>query len=171
MALKLRNLNVNLPFGLGGATIEITKGQAKAAWALYIEMATRVVTQDLKKGEGSVREALNSMYTLFDTTRSVLREAGPDAASGHDSIGPIAIRILNEGIRPQLVKWHTSLSDFEASETLRLQEELGPNSKIVVDETRWQDYELFYEKLVKFQQGMQNYLDILAEIAGIKKSD
>jgi len=168
MALKLRNLNVNLPFGLGGASIEITEGQARVAWALYIEMATRIVTQNLKKGEGSVRESLNSIYSLFDTTRSVLREAGPDAASGPDSIGPIAIMILNQGIRPKLVKWHTSLGDFEAGETLRQQKELGSNAKIVVDEPRWKDYDKFYEEMEDFQSEMKDYLDLLAEIAGIK---
>ena len=42
MATKLKSLNINLPFGLGGATIEINENQQRAAWALYVEMATRV---------------------------------------------------------------------------------------------------------------------------------
>lgn len=170
MGLILRSLSVNLPFGLGGANIEITDGQAKAAWALYIELATRIATQDLKKGEGSVREALDSLHTLFGTTRSVLREAGPEAASGPDSIGPIAIRVLNEGIRPRLVKWHTSLSDFEGTETLRLQKEFGLNFKVTFDESQWMDYASFYDEIQEFQKEMRDYVEILADIAGIKAS-
>ena len=75
MPAKLKSLNINLPFGLGGATIEINENQQHAAWALYVEMATRVAGEELKPGMGSAREALNSLYSLFETTRAVLREA------------------------------------------------------------------------------------------------
>ena len=168
MKLKFKSLDINLPFGLGGANIEVTEGQAKAAWALYIELSTRIFSQELKKGEGSIREALNSVYSIFETTRDVLKKAGPDAADGPESIGPIAIDILNKGIRPFLVKWHTSLNRFENSEIMRLQREMGLDVQIVIDETKWDDYGDFYKALETFQKNIKVYLDVLADISGIK---
>jgi hypothetical protein len=152
---------------LGGANIEVTEGQAKAAWALYIELSTRIFSQELKKGEGSIREALTSFYSIFETTRNVLKEAGPDAADGPESVGPIAINILNEGIRPFLVKWHTSLTRFENSEKMRLQKEMGLDVQIVIEEAKWDDYNNFYKELETFQKDIKSYLHVLAEISGI----
>ena len=115
MALKIRSLSLNLPFGLGGMDIDVTEAEARAAWELYVEFSTRVAAHPLAPGAGSVREALDSVYTLFGTTREVLREAGPEAGHGPDSLGPLAIRVLNEGLRPFLVKWHT---ETRATDTL-----------------------------------------------------
>lgn len=172
MAVKLKGFNVNLPFNLGGVNIEVSEGNAKAAWALYIELATRISTQALKKGDGSVREALSSIYSLFETTRTVLQTAGPDAASRTDSIGPIAIRILNKGIRPFLVKWHTSLSAYEDELTMQLMEKYGGNCHRIIDEGAWLDGpgKDFYDTLRAFQKDMCIFLYILEELAGIKEN-
>ena len=107
MRATLKSVTIKLPFGIGGATIEIDQHQQRAAWALYVEMATRVTAEELEPGTGSAREALKSLYSLFETTRTVLREAGPGAANGPDSVGPLAVRILNQGLRPFTPHWHT----------------------------------------------------------------
>lgn len=66
--------------------------------------------------QGLVREALNSLYSLFGTTRGVLKAAGPDVGASRDSVGGIAlaqpaagIAVLNNGLRPFLAKWHPLL--------------------------------------------------------------
>ena len=46
--LKLESISLNLPFGLGGVTIVTTEAQRRAAWSLYVELATRVASQELK---------------------------------------------------------------------------------------------------------------------------
>jgi hypothetical protein len=61
-----------------------------------------------------MREALNSLYSLFSTTRQVLREAGPGAGASCQSVGGIAIAVLNYGLRPFLTKWHPLLQEWEA---------------------------------------------------------
>lgn len=43
-----------------------------AAWALYIELKTRITTQALNDDQGLLREALNSLYSLFGSTREIL---------------------------------------------------------------------------------------------------
>jgi hypothetical protein len=82
MALKLRSVSLNLPFGLGGVEVDVSEGEARAAWHLYVEFATRVTGHPLAAGAGSVKEALDSLHSLFVTTRPVLREAGPEVAEG-----------------------------------------------------------------------------------------
>lgn len=167
MGLKIESLSVNLPFGLGGANIVVTEAQRKVAWALYVELATRVAGVKLEPGMGSAREALNSLYSLFETTRTVLRTEGPDAANGPDSVGPIAINILNSGLRPFLVEWHTALSGFEDEQTEQQREQYGGKVTVVIDESRWPQRDAFYQALEENRQNMLRYIQILARIAGV----
>ncbi|MCV3217246.1 hypothetical protein OGM63_27680 [Plectonema radiosum NIES-515] len=37
---------------------------------------------------------MNSLYSLFGTTREVLKAAGPDVGASRDSVGGIAIAVL-----------------------------------------------------------------------------
>ena len=50
------------------------KKQREAAWEMYIELVTRISVAELKPGEGLLREALSSLYSLFKTTREILRK-------------------------------------------------------------------------------------------------
>lgn len=88
--------------------------QKKAAWSLYVELVTRIAVQPLEVDQGLVREAMNSLYSLFGTTREVLKAAGPDVGASRDSVGGIAIAVLNNGLRPFLAKWHPLLQAWEA---------------------------------------------------------
>lgn len=100
----LKEVTVNLPFGLGSASWEADPTERNAAWELYIELVTRVAVQILDPQEGLVREAMNSLYSLFDPTREILRRAGPKVGASHDSVRGIAISVLNNGLRPFLSK-------------------------------------------------------------------
>jgi len=146
MPLKLRSLSLNLPFGLGGVDIDVTETEAIAAWELYVEMATRVAGYDA--GAGSPREALDSLYSLFATTRDVLRRAGPEVGSGSKSVGAIAIRVLNEGLRPFLVRWHVVL-------------------RTTTDELDDEQTNEFQAGLAELRAQLAEYVDVLARIAGI----
>lgn len=74
-----------------------------AAWDLYIEMLTRIVTQPLKKGMGDEKIALASIYSLFPTTREIIKRKGRHCIA----FTKIAILILNQKVRPFTEKWHT----------------------------------------------------------------
>jgi len=152
MAWKLGSLSLNLPFGLGGVTIDVTEAEASAAWALYVEYATRISGTELERGLGSPREALSSLYSLFASTREILREAGPDIAQGVDPLGELATRALNEGVRPFLVRWHTTLSALEAAE-----------SELSGDEGA-----RFDDELAALRGDLAVYIQALGEIAGIR---
>lgn len=89
-----------------------------AAWEIYVELITRISTVPLAPGEGLLREALASLYSVFDTTRQVLRTYGPDVAEpkpfGQYNLAFLAVTILNAGVRPLLARWHPALADWEA---------------------------------------------------------
>jgi hypothetical protein len=156
--LKLRSVALNLPFGLGGVQVDVSEAEVHAAWQLYVEFATRITGHPLEPGAGSVREALDSLHSLFGTTRRVLQEAGPEVAEGPDALGPLAVRILNEGIRPFLVSWHTELRDLEARQP-------GGQPAEVRPERRQQ----FDGQLAALREDLGQYVEALAQIVGIRR--
>jgi hypothetical protein len=74
----------------------------KAAWELYIELATRISTQPLPPDQGVEATALESLHSLFATTREIMRRHGPEARA----FARIGIAVLNRILRPFLTRWH-----------------------------------------------------------------
>ena len=100
----LKNVTVSLPFGIGSASCEADPTERNAAWELYVELVTRVAVQPMEEDVGTVREAMNSLYSLFASTREILRKAGPNVGASHDSVGGIAIAVLNHGLASVFVE-------------------------------------------------------------------
>jgi hypothetical protein len=73
-----------------------------AAWQLYVELLTRITTQALAMGEGDEKTALDSVYSLFPTTRSIIKDNGRECIE----FTKIAVVVLNQKIRPFTAKWH-----------------------------------------------------------------
>ena len=171
MPFKLKTLNFNLPLGLGGISVEVGEAERVAAWRLYVELATRVSTQPLAPGKGSVREALSSLYALFAITREVLKEAGPDIGGHPKALGPAAILFLNERLRPFVEKWHSAYGEHESAEALRLARELGLPSLPValVDQGGWDRVDEFYGELETMRKGLEAFVLILAKVCGVEQ--
>jgi hypothetical protein len=91
----LKKVSISLPFGIGSAEWEADKTERRAAWSLYVELVTRIAVEPLDGEKGLLREALNSLYSLFGTTREILKEAGPKVGASHRSVGGIAIAFLH----------------------------------------------------------------------------
>lgn len=77
----------------------------KAAWELYIELATRITTQELPDKDGDEKTALDSVYSLFPNTREISKKYGPDCINFTN----VTFTILNQWIRPFTAKWHKKL--------------------------------------------------------------
>ena len=107
--VRATKLVVGLPFSLGQLEMEPDEAQQKVAWELYVELSTRIAVQPAGDNEGSIREALSSLYSIVEATREILREAGPTVAQGPNSVGALAIEVVNRGLRPFLTKWHPLL--------------------------------------------------------------
>ncbi|MFD9629317.1 hypothetical protein [Streptomyces violascens] len=97
---------------------EPADAERTAAWELYFQLASRVAVVPLERDEGVLREALTSLYSLYDVTRGILHEHGPAVAPpvppGRLTFGVLAMVTLNRVLRPLLTVWHPRLAAYEA---------------------------------------------------------
>lgn len=165
MALKELSLSLGLPFGLGSIAgkWEPDEEERRAAWEMYVELITRVSVDELGPGEGSLREALDSLYTLFGTTREILREHGPKVAApapGSElSFGLIAVGVLNGGLRPFLSKWHVELLHHEE---LKL-----PETPPLAHERSWERADELRADLNELRGVLATYAGYLGAVADV----
>ncbi len=157
----LKKVSVSLPFGIGSAEWQADSTERRAAWSLYVELVTRIAVQPLEIDEGLLREALSSLSSLFETTREILKEAGPDVGASRQSVGGIAIAVLNLGLRPFLSKWHPRLQAWEAKRP----SECSPKEH----ERQWSEELELRNALASLRQDLEQYALALAEIAGVGK--
>ncbi|MCH8823500.1 MAG: hypothetical protein IH984_08345 [Planctomycetes bacterium] len=157
---RLSKVSVSLPFGIGSAEWESDPTERRAAWSLYVELVTRIAVQPIEVDRGLDREALDSLYSLFQSTRDVLKEAGPSIGAARDSVGGIAITVLNRGLRPLLSKWHSVLTDYESKRP--------PRISSIEHERAWPDRDLFRKELEQLRQNLEQYATALAVIAGVE---
>ena len=136
--------NIRIGPKWANAEISFQNTDRDAAWELYVEMLTRIVTQPLPSEAGDEQTALKSVSLLFPTTREILHRRG----RGTIQFSKIAIPVLNQVVRPFTAKWHReSLSGAF--------EEPGK-------------HEEFREELATLQEDLRNYNRLLAEIAGVE---
>ncbi len=135
--------------------------ERRAAWSLYVELVTRIAVEPLAGEEGLLREDLNSLYSLFGTTREILKEAGPEVGTSHRSVGGIAIAVLNRGLRPFLAKWHPRLQVWECQRPV----DISPSEH----EQKWSDALELRKELEVLRGNLHQYSLALADIAGIEK--
>lgn len=74
----------------------------KAAWEMYVELLTRITTQGLSIKDGDEQTALESIHSIFGTTREILKKYGSSCIE----FTKISVVILNQIIRPFTAKWH-----------------------------------------------------------------
>jgi len=157
-------VSLNLPY-IGGieGTWEPDESERNAAWEMYVELITRISVAELKPEEGLLREAISSLYTLFDSTRKILRGYGPSIAKpkGKDnlSFGYLAVAILNAVLRPVLAKWHPLLLDYETTK----ENLVSP----LEHEKRWDKYEELRQVLNDTRGVLTQYANLLAQVADV----
>ncbi|MFN0086050.1 MAG: hypothetical protein ACKVX9_11750 [Blastocatellia bacterium] len=115
-----------------------------AAWALYIELLTRITTQPLAEQHGDEKTALTSIYSLFGLTREVIKANGRHCIE----FTKIAVVVLNQVIRPFTAKWHRRSLEgaFDNPDGCRE----------------------FREELAELQAKLRIYTKMLAEMAGVE---
>lgn len=115
-----------------------------AAWELYVELLTRITTQRLPEGHGDEQTALDSVFSLFKTTRDVLKRNGRGCAQ----FTRIAVIVLNQIVRPFTAKWHK----------LSIEKAFEDNEKCGT----------FRSELTDLQNDLLNYTKMLADMADVE---
>lgn len=141
---RFRLARVRLGSKWANVEIEFKDEDQAAAWELYVEMLTRIVTQPLPASAGDEQTALDSVYSLFATTREILRRRGKNTVQ----FSKVAIPVLNQVVRPFTAKWHRESLSGAFRDTEKRKE--------------------FREQLEHLQGDLRNYNRLLAEIAGVE---
>lgn len=139
---ELDRVKINLKFA--EAEIRLNAADENAAWELYVEMLTRIVTQPLPSEDGDEKTALDSVYSLFPITREILRRHGRRTIQ----FSMVAIPVLNQVVRPFTVKWHKESLSGSFNDARKREE--------------------FRGELAVLQDELHNYNRMLAEIAGVE---
>lgn len=82
--------------------LKSSQTEKSAAWTLFVQLATRITTQDLEDGAGIEKAALDSLYDFFKISRNILAENGRLA----EDFSVLTVFSLNTILRPFLSKWH-----------------------------------------------------------------
>lgn len=156
-------VSLRLPFLEVAGVWEPDEAERNAAWEMYVELVTRVTLVELREGEGHLREALTSLFSLFGVTREILRRYGPVVAQpgrdGELSFGAIALAVLNDGVRPVLTKWHAELSAHESARPTSL----SPTAH----ELAWASNADLRADLHELRLQLRGYAEALAQAAGV----
>ena len=115
-----------------------------AAWELYIELLTRIATQNLPIEYGDEAVALESIHKLFALTREIIKRNGRHCIT----FTKIAIIILNQKIRPFTAKWHKEMLSNAFDEPSKCNK--------------------FRKELAELQEVLKNYTKMLSDMAGVE---
>lgn len=140
---KMTKLQINAQFLQ--VSLEFEDADRNAAWEMYIELLTRITTQALDAADGDEKTALDSVYSLFPTTRNIIKGHGRESLQ----FTKLAIVVLNQVIRPFTAKWHKlSLTGaFDDPKQCRK----------------------FRKELGALQADLRRYTGMLGEIAGVEE--
>ncbi|MDE2688505.1 MAG: hypothetical protein OXI16_13560 [Chloroflexota bacterium] len=141
-SFHLENIRINT--AVVSVDVSFENIDRDAAWEMYIEMLTRIVTQPLPSEVGDEQTALESVYSLFGTTREILRRQGRGAIR----FSMVAIPVLNQVVRPFTAKWHRENLAGAFDDPTRCIE--------------------FRSELEALQDDLRNYNRLLADIAGVE---
>lgn len=119
-----------------------------AAWELYVELITRITTQALTIDIGAEKAALDSIHSLFPSTRGILKHYGRACIS----FSKIAVIVLNQVVRPFTSKWHKIFTDEDV------------NNKGLREELR----DEFRRELNEIQVKLIAYAHLLSNIADVE---
>ncbi|MBB3732858.1 hypothetical protein [Nonomuraea dietziae] len=154
-AAQLTEVKVTVP-QLSELTFLVNNQSRQVAWQLFVETVTRVSVQALDDDEGLIREAMDSLYGLFATTRDALKAGRPSApVPGGQTVEYFAISMLNKELRPFLSRWHPLLTEWEREH---------PDEP----ESAWPDGRQCRDHLRRLQADIAAYAEGFGRLAGIR---
>lgn len=124
------------------------------AYALWVELATRIATQTLHYRTGDEETAASSIHKLFGKTRELL-EKHPDATAFRSD----ALILLNVVLRPYTARWHGWMTEDKSKKDSE-----GKAAQVFRDELVRR---MFRAELRELQPQLIHYKAKLAKLANI----
>ncbi len=138
----MKSLKMSAPFlAMEWAPQEADK---TAAWEMYIELLTGSILQPLDSSQWGEKNALDTVSSLFELTRKVLKSNTRNCMS----FAKITIIILNQVVKPFTTKWHTAHVNGALTDTKKCAE--------------------FRKELPALQKTLGMYIKMLGDMAGIE---
>jgi len=153
--IGLQDVTITIP-QLSELHFVVAPDNRLVAWRLFIETTTRVSTQPLADDSGSLREALTSLYSLFQAVRTSLKESNPSRPrSSGPTVEELGVAMLNLELRPYLSRWHPLLSEWERNHCGE-------------PERSWEGNLRCRAELAELQQRLKRYVAGFAALAGVQ---
>lgn len=150
-------VEVDIPaFGIGRVRWSSRTPDRRVAWAMLVELDTRVTTRMLTR-DGLLREAFTSLYDVFRFVRTLVRDAGPEASLAVGSASWLGLELLNRGLAPFLSVWHPRLLAWEAQR----REGVGA----LDHERAWDQRDAAWTALERLQVELRAFVDALRPLA------
>lgn len=89
------------------------------AYQLWVEISTRKIGITFEEGKDVIEEVYNSWYDFFKITRELIKDIPVRSINtdGYDGgIIDVSIKVLNNGIRPDLTEWQAKFRKWYQTE-------------------------------------------------------
>jgi hypothetical protein len=156
-SVGLEDVTITIP-QLSELHFKVASDNRLVAWHLFVETTTRVSTQPLAPGSGNLREALSSLYSLFQAIRESLKGARPSRPVIGPTVEELGIAMLNQELRPFLSRWHPLLREWEQ----------GHDDE---PERSWEHNAECRAELAELQERLGSYVDGFAKLAGLRATE
>jgi hypothetical protein len=104
---RAAQVTLSIPFGLGNITYNAADQDRELAWKMYVQLKTRKAALPFDDEHDTISDVLDSLYEIFSVARDLLSDARPHHGQAHRSIADFILRVLNDGIRPNLTRWNS----------------------------------------------------------------
>ncbi|MCP4581531.1 MAG: hypothetical protein GY839_07910 [candidate division Zixibacteria bacterium] len=158
---KTSKITINIPFGLGNIDYDATDQDRILAWKMYIQLKTRKAALPFDENHDLVYNVYDSLHEIFPMTRNLLSEYSPHYKDVRGGISDFVLRVLNDGIRPHLTKWHSVFRKWwEEALTAPVNIQKKPQEL----QREFPEYDSLISELKRMNDELTKYAEILMDI-------
>jgi len=165
---RTSQVSLNLPFGLGNITYEATDQDRVLAWKMYVQLKTRKAALPFDEDHDVIINVFDSLRDVFSVTRDLLSEASPHQGEAQRSVADFVLRVLNDGIRPHLTRWHASFAAWW-DKAMKLPENDGKSPEDV--QRGFPEYDALVADLKKMNDELAQYAGELLLVVHAGRKD
>lgn len=153
--------------GIGNSKIKIKPNNEdmQIAYRLWIELSTRKVGLPIDFENDLIVEIYNSWYEFFRITRDLVKEIPVSKIRRNKStrdIVKIALKVLNEGLRPHLTKWQAKFRKWYIEELKKEQNKEHTPQDI---QKKFKEYKELTSEMQEVNKKLIEYRKILEKLA------
>ncbi len=165
---KFKTYEINeAELGIGTEKVKIKPNyeDIQIAYKLWVELSTRKIGLPIDLKNDVINEIYNSWYEFFKLTRELIKEIPVSKIRKAESTGElvrIAIKVLNEEVRPHLTKWQARFRKWYERE-IKKEENIDIAPQDI--QKKYPEYENLTKEIVEINQKLVEYKKVLKQLA------